>query len=43
LDLACRQQKSHAESIHADIVADRGEVLDALLDQGTDQVFGDAA
>jgi hypothetical protein len=37
------QQQSHAEIVHAGIVADDGEVLGAAVDQGLDQVFRNAA
>ena len=43
LNLAGRQQQPVAQSVHADVVADGGEILHALADQGADQIFRNAA
>src|ERR1700733_16069633 len=38
-DLPVRQKQSHAKSVDASIIADRSEVLDALLGQRANQVL----
>ncbi len=41
-NLAGRQQESVAQSVHAYVVADGGEILHAFADQGADQIFRNA-
>ena len=41
-NLAGREQQAHAQAVDADVVADGGEILHALADQGANQVFRDA-
>jgi hypothetical protein len=42
-DLAAVEQLAEPPAVDAAIVADHGEALDAALDDGVDQVLGDAA
>jgi hypothetical protein len=42
-NLSCRQKQAHAKAVHANVVADRGEIFHAFADQGADQIFRNAA
>ena len=42
-DLPGLEQQTHAEIVHAGVVADDGQALDAALHQRLDQVLGNAA
>src|SRR5580698_2024696 len=41
-NLSCSQQEAHRKTVHANVITDRGQILHALANKGSDQVLRDA-